>query len=203
MTAVTNANGGTSASGPKGVSNDEGEGKAGSGHGGIEGVLGKRVNKEASSVSRSSSVSTSELTEHADGYQTPPEPPPIPIPASTSPARNRTSKKAPGRMCPQSAPGATGPQSPTPSKASHMHTRATAAATKQAPLSTGEEEKKWAVEVAKRRDFRADLVFTIDPPTARDLDDAIHCKQLCHVQDATTRLGVCTFDSITDHYSWT
>jgi hypothetical protein len=31
-------------------------------------------------------------------------------------------------------------------------------------------------EVARRRDFRDECVFTIDPPTARDLDDALHIK---------------------------
>jgi len=39
----------------------------------------------------------------------------------------------------------------------------------------------WAVpaaELAQRRDFRADCVFSIDPPTARDLDDALSCDQL-------------------------
>jgi DIS3-like exonuclease 2 len=38
---------------------------------------------------------------------------------------------------------------------------------------------QWLVdegEVARRRDFRGELVFTIDPPTARDLDDALHIK---------------------------
>ena len=33
-------------------------------------------------------------------------------------------------------------------------------------------------QVAKRRDFRRECVFTIDPQTARDLDDALHIKKL-------------------------
>ena len=35
-----------------------------------------------------------------------------------------------------------------------------------------------AVEYEKRRDFTKECVFTIDPATARDLDDALSCKQI-------------------------
>ena len=35
-------------------------------------------------------------------------------------------------------------------------------------------------EVAKRRDFRSECVFTIDPLTARDLDDALHVKRMAN-----------------------
>jgi len=41
--------------------------------------------------------------------------------------------------------------------------------------------KEWTItdeQVAKRRDFRNECVFTIDPATARDLDDALHVKRL-------------------------
>ncbi len=43
--------------------------------------------------------------------------------------------------------------------------------------------KEWTItdeQVAKRRDFRNECVFTIDPATARDLDDALHVKRLDH-----------------------
>lgn len=33
-------------------------------------------------------------------------------------------------------------------------------------------------ELAKREDFRGECIFTIDPATARDLDDAVSCKKL-------------------------
>jgi DIS3-like exonuclease 2 len=33
-------------------------------------------------------------------------------------------------------------------------------------------------EVGRRRDFRKECVFTIDPETARDLDDALHVKEM-------------------------
>ncbi|XP_010221479.1 PREDICTED: DIS3-like exonuclease 2, partial [Tinamus guttatus] len=33
-------------------------------------------------------------------------------------------------------------------------------------------------ELAKRRDLRKECIFTIDPSTAKDLDDALSCKQL-------------------------
>lgn len=48
----------------------------------------------------------------------------------------------------------------------------------------------WAIpeeEINKRRDFRDECVFTIDPLTARDLDDALHCKQL---PDGNIEVGV-------------
>ncbi|VDK38202.1 unnamed protein product [Taenia asiatica] len=35
-----------------------------------------------------------------------------------------------------------------------------------------------AAEYARRRDFRSQCVFTIDPRTARDLDDALHVRRL-------------------------
>ena len=35
-----------------------------------------------------------------------------------------------------------------------------------------------ADEIAKRRDFRQKCVFSIDPATARDLDDALHVEKL-------------------------
>ncbi|KAI2667401.1 DIS3-like exonuclease 2 [Labeo rohita] len=39
----------------------------------------------------------------------------------------------------------------------------------------------WSIpahELSRRRDLRKECVFTIDPATARDLDDALSCKQL-------------------------
>lgn len=42
-------------------------------------------------------------------------------------------------------------------------------------------ELPWTIpdeEVLKRRDFRRDCVFTIDPDDAKDLDDALHVKRL-------------------------
>ena len=42
-------------------------------------------------------------------------------------------------------------------------------------------------ELSCRRDFRDDCVFTIDPMTARDLDDALHCKVL---DDGNLEIGV-------------
>lgn len=33
-------------------------------------------------------------------------------------------------------------------------------------------------ELALRRDLRSQCIFTIDPSTARDLDDALHCRVL-------------------------
>ena len=41
--------------------------------------------------------------------------------------------------------------------------------------------KKWKItseELKKRKDMRNECVFTIDPATARDLDDALSCKQI-------------------------
>lgn len=48
----------------------------------------------------------------------------------------------------------------------------------------------WAIppeEFRKRRDLRKDCVFTIDPSTARDLDDALSCKPLA---DGNFEVGV-------------
>ncbi|XP_027541530.1 DIS3-like exonuclease 2 isoform X1 [Neopelma chrysocephalum] len=42
-------------------------------------------------------------------------------------------------------------------------------------------------ELAKRRDLRKECIFTIDPSTARDLDDALSCKQL---PDGNLEVGV-------------
>ncbi|XP_061790965.1 DIS3-like exonuclease 2 [Nerophis lumbriciformis] len=42
-------------------------------------------------------------------------------------------------------------------------------------------------EMTKRRDLRKECIFTIDPATARDLDDALSCKQL---PDGNYELGV-------------
>uniref|UniRef100_A0A3Q2QXN8 DIS3-like exonuclease 2 n=1 Tax=Fundulus heteroclitus TaxID=8078 RepID=A0A3Q2QXN8_FUNHE len=42
-------------------------------------------------------------------------------------------------------------------------------------------------EFAKRRDLRKECIFTIDPATARDLDDALSCKQL---PDGNFEVGV-------------
>nr|XP_004610927.1 unnamed protein product [Sorex araneus] len=42
-------------------------------------------------------------------------------------------------------------------------------------------------ELRKRRDLRKDCVFTIDPSTARDLDDALSCRPL---PDGTFEVGV-------------
>ncbi|VDP07444.1 unnamed protein product [Soboliphyme baturini] len=54
--------------------------------------------------------------------------------------------------------------------------------------------KKWTeyhklplVELKNRRDFRNELVFTIDPSTAKDLDDALHVKVL---DDKLIQVGV-------------
>lgn len=52
------------------------------------------------------------------------------------------------------------------------------------------QETPWKIpekELEYRRDFREDSVFTIDPLTARDLDDAVHCKKL---QDGLFEVGV-------------
>ncbi|XP_054556141.1 DIS3-like exonuclease 2 isoform X4 [Talpa occidentalis] len=43
------------------------------------------------------------------------------------------------------------------------------------------------VELNKRRDLRKDCIFTIDPSTARDLDDALSCKPLAN---GTFEVGV-------------
>ncbi|XP_070701594.1 DIS3-like exonuclease 2 isoform X2 [Pempheris klunzingeri] len=42
-------------------------------------------------------------------------------------------------------------------------------------------------EMTKRKDFRKECIFTIDPATARDLDDALSCKQL---PDGNFEVGV-------------
>ena len=45
----------------------------------------------------------------------------------------------------------------------------------------GEHGENWIIpleEVTKRRDLRSYRIFTIDPPTAKDLDDALHITQL-------------------------
>ncbi|KAM7339644.1 hypothetical protein ACRRTK_000259 [Alexandromys fortis] len=42
-------------------------------------------------------------------------------------------------------------------------------------------------ELSKRKDLRKDCIFTIDPSTARDLDDALSCKPLT---DGTFEVGV-------------
>ncbi|XP_077415346.1 DIS3-like exonuclease 2 isoform X2 [Vanacampus margaritifer] len=42
-------------------------------------------------------------------------------------------------------------------------------------------------EMAKRKDLRMECIFTIDPATARDLDDALSCKKL---PDGNYELGV-------------
>ncbi|XP_063965858.1 DIS3-like exonuclease 2 [Lytechinus pictus] len=42
-------------------------------------------------------------------------------------------------------------------------------------------ERPWRIpaeELTQRRDLRPECIFTIDPTTARDLDDALHCKAL-------------------------
>ena len=51
-------------------------------------------------------------------------------------------------------------------------------------------ETPWKIpekELEYRRDFRDDCVFTIDPLTARDLDDAVHCKK---IQNGCFEVGV-------------
>lgn len=51
-------------------------------------------------------------------------------------------------------------------------------------------ETPWVIPeeaLANRRDFRDECVFTIDPLTARDLDDALHCKRL---PDGNIEIGV-------------
>ena len=52
------------------------------------------------------------------------------------------------------------------------------------------QETPWKIpekELEYRRDFREDCVFTIDPLTARDLDDAVHCKK---IKDGVFEVGV-------------
>ncbi|CAO3564364.1 unnamed protein product [Mortierella alpina] len=48
----------------------------------------------------------------------------------------------------------------------------------------------WAIpekELSRRRDLRQDCIFTIDPATAKDLDDAVSCTRL---DDGTYEIGV-------------
>ncbi|ELT98463.1 hypothetical protein CAPTEDRAFT_225282 [Capitella teleta] len=48
----------------------------------------------------------------------------------------------------------------------------------------------WSIpveEYSNRKDLRNECVFTIDPATARDLDDALHC---CHLGDGIYEIGV-------------
>ena len=55
---------------------------------------------------------------------------------------------------------------------------------KSLPVSS---EEQWTIpeqELASRRDFREEIVFTIDPLTARDLDDALHIKPCDDVDGA-------------------
>ncbi|XP_062850645.1 DIS3-like exonuclease 2 isoform X2 [Trichomycterus rosablanca] len=52
------------------------------------------------------------------------------------------------------------------------------------------QSRPWTVppeEIKKRRDLRAECIFTIDPATARDLDDALSCKEL---PDGNFEVGV-------------
>ena len=44
-----------------------------------------------------------------------------------------------------------------------------------------------ASEIERRRDLRSTRIFTIDPPTAKDLDDALHCTALA---DGSFEVGV-------------
>lgn len=42
-------------------------------------------------------------------------------------------------------------------------------------------QEKWSIpqeEFSKRLDLRTSCIFTIDPATARDLDDALSCERL-------------------------
>ena len=48
----------------------------------------------------------------------------------------------------------------------------------------------WSIpddEIRKRKDLREEQIFSIDPPTAKDLDDAVSCKPL---PDGTFEVGV-------------
>ncbi|XP_033115208.1 DIS3-like exonuclease 2 isoform X2 [Anneissia japonica] len=50
--------------------------------------------------------------------------------------------------------------------------------------------ENWSIpedEIAKRRDLRKECIFTIDPATARDLDDALSCKE---TDDGNFEVGV-------------
>lgn len=47
------------------------------------------------------------------------------------------------------------------------------------PLSDDEADVQWSIpeeEYANRRDLRDHRIFTIDPTSARDLDDAVHIR---------------------------
>lgn len=39
-------------------------------------------------------------------------------------------------------------------------------------------QRDMAAELTRRRDLRGECIFTIDPRTARDLDDALHVREL-------------------------
>jgi len=55
---------------------------------------------------------------------------------------------------------------------------------------SGRSKRVWQVpaeEIAKRRDLRSTRIFTIDPPNAKDLDDALHITEL---EDGTYEIGV-------------
>ena len=55
---------------------------------------------------------------------------------------------------------------------------------------SSEGESRWKIpeeEVARRRDLRDHRIFTIDPTTAKDLDDALH---ISYLGDGTYELGV-------------
>jgi DIS3-like exonuclease 2 len=67
----------------------------------------------------------------------------------------------------------------------------------------GDDWQPSAEQLANRRDFRKECVVTIDPPTARDLDDALHIKRLengnvemgVHIADVTAFLSAnCALD---------
>ncbi len=45
-------------------------------------------------------------------------------------------------------------------------------------------ERDLEAELTRRRDFRQQCVFTIDPRTARDLDDALHVRRLLPEESA-------------------
>lgn len=51
----------------------------------------------------------------------------------------------------------------------------------------GEDWQIPQAEIALRRDLRSERIFSIDPPTAKDLDDALHCKRLA---DGNFEIGV-------------
>uniref|UniRef100_A0A8B9J461 DIS3 like 3'-5' exoribonuclease 2 n=1 Tax=Astyanax mexicanus TaxID=7994 RepID=A0A8B9J461_ASTMX len=60
----------------------------------------------------------------------------------------------------------------------------------EAALACLPQNLPWSIppeELAKRRDLRKECIFTIDPATARDLDDALSCRQL---SDGNFEVGV-------------